>query len=81
MVTGITPNCRYGHGDLVLARPPEAGPKPGPPNDRSSGFFVPVILGFGQVNFGAGYVFELWRCTQCSYLEQPDREPVTEGTP
>lgn len=69
MATGVTPTCRYGHGDLVLARAPGALPNL---------FFVPVILGLGQVNLGAGYVFELWKCAQCSYIEHHDREPTAE---
>lgn len=81
MATGVTPTCRYGHGDLVLARPPESMPKLAPPNDQSIGFFVPVMLGFGQVNFGAGYVFELWKCTKCSYIEHHDREPTAGAEP
>jgi hypothetical protein len=76
MANDVTPTCRYGHGDLMLARPPAAMPQLIPSNDRTIGFFVPVILGSGQVNFGAGYVFELWKCAQCSYIEHHDREPM-----
>lgn len=81
MAAGTTPNCRYGHGDLVRALPPEAAPKLGPASDRSIGFFVPVMSGFGQVTFGAGYVFELWKCTRCSYIEQHELDPVAEVKP
>jgi hypothetical protein len=72
MATGVTPTCRYGHGDLVLAPAPGALPNL---------FFVPVIVGLGRVNFGAGYAFELWQCTECSYIEHHDREPLAGDAP
>jgi hypothetical protein len=72
MATGVTPTCRYGHGNLVLARAPGSMPNL---------FFVPVILELGQVNFGAGYVFELWKCADCSDIEHHDRAPTPGDTP
>jgi hypothetical protein len=77
MATGVTPTCRYGHGDLALAQPPAALSGHSPSSDQGIGFFVPTLLEFGRVNFGAGYVFELWKCAKCSYIEHHDREPMT----
>lgn len=76
MPTGITPTCRYGHGELMLARLPEAAPGLTPPDERGIGFFVPVMLTFGRVNLGAGYVFQLWKCGKCSYIEHHDSQPT-----
>jgi hypothetical protein len=72
MTIRVTPTCRYGHGDLVRATAPGSMPNL---------FFVPVILELGQVNFGAGYVFELWKCAERSYIEHHDRVPMPGNAP
>lgn len=69
MAKGVVPECRYGHGplseDVIEKRPLD-------PDATRYGYAVPtVVANLGGLNFdlGRAYVFEVWECKVCSYIE------------
>jgi hypothetical protein len=63
-VEKITPNCRYGHGDLEICV--NHGISPG---DWFASFST---ISTGQAHFGATFIYRLYKCKVCTYLEMHD---------
>ena len=57
----IVPNCRYGHGNLQVVEI----------DDMPAHFFAPLASA-RDVRLGLGYVFLIYKCPTCSYLELHD---------
>ncbi len=70
----VEPTCRYGHGELVLQIA-----KLGPKRRDSSRFISPCFsispIGIPAVLEDFGFIFEIWKCPQCSYIEIHDTDP------
>jgi len=64
MAYDIEPICRYGHGPLELQV------------DRlvpeNVGRFMAMSVRGESAILGRGYMFEIWKCKQCSYVELHD---------
>ncbi|MBC7490077.1 MAG: hypothetical protein H7240_09115 [Glaciimonas sp.] len=74
----ITPTCRYEHGDLQIMMNPSGG----------TGFMSPeagVMMGIaqnGSVSVApSAYVYAIYKCKKCSYLEFHDISPGTTQWP
>lgn len=64
MAYGIEPGCRYGHGALVRQTDPQYV-------NHAGSFMAPTTIN-DKIQILRGYMFEIWKCTQCSYLELHD---------
>ena len=75
MVRGVIPECRYGHGTLVRQETPiRANEK-----IKSEGKFFAATVLSGSVDLGRGFIFEIWQCRTCSYLELHDSPSKDES--
>lgn len=62
----IQPECRYGHGALVSA---ENTPDP---SIEAPWFAVMAVRVDGTVTDDASYIFRIYKCTTCTYMEMHD---------
>jgi hypothetical protein len=74
MAYDVTPECRYTHGKLIKR---SLRTKTEQEADKDS-FFAPSIVG-NNINMGCGFVFEIWQCSKCSYLELHDFKSGRQG--
>ena len=63
MARNVTPECRYGHGAMLRSE------TSGSPTQAKA--YMAVRFD-GKMQLGDGFVFEVWECQQCSYLEFHD---------
>ena len=75
MAYGVVPTCKYGHGDLVLQHPAKA---PNTLHSEPGSFFVGSIFA-NNIALGNGFSLDIWKCSQCSYLEFHDFEPSKQS--
>lgn len=69
--TPAKPNCRYGHGELeVIAL------EDGPVEFTAVPHKILTVAG-GKSPFPGHFLFHLYRCASCSYLEMRDLEQAT----
>ena len=63
----VEPECRYKHGKMVAVKDP----------DGSAATFSAVNVDTSKnfVNLGRVYIFNIYECPVCSYLEFHDSEP------
>jgi hypothetical protein len=63
MAKDVVPTCRYGHGQLIRCQLEKE-------NAESGIYFVPTEHGLADMS--QGFLFEIWKCQRCSYLELHD---------
>ncbi len=63
----VEPECRYGHGRLVVVKD----------QDVASVIFAAINVDKSKnlLNLGRAYEFNVYECPVCSYLEFHDSEP------
>src|ERR1700694_4410036 len=77
MAYSVIPTCKYEHGPL---KPTVATlMSPMPVTGLPQTYFAPGVSPNG-IHLGWGFIFEIWRCDRCSYLELHDF-PATEEKP
>lgn len=70
MAKGVKPECKYGHGPMEAYHSPDEesrGLLGGAPSQ-----YAAVRYQNGLMQLGAGFVFEIWTCPKCSYIEFHD---------
>lgn len=71
MAYGVKPDCRYGHGPLEKQSDPQF-------SNHDGGFMAMTAVG-DKLMPVRGFILQIWKCVQCSYLELHDHDPTKEG--
>lgn len=64
----VKPECKYGHGLMTVIRGEL-------PRDQTPAVFSANAVVDNQIILGRGFLFHVYECPTCSYLEFHDYEP------